>query len=287
MSQTLSHSAHLQAAPTDPRLLYCDLMKKVLTRHAFGETWKRYQPRPGTIKAAAYESGRWLLNRGGLELVLRSQYDPQARAEGRDWPADAETMIGLQRLDNLQDCLTDVIEDGVPGDVIETGVWRGGAVIFMRALLKAYGVDDRTVWVADSFRGLPKPDPSRREDTEDALWKEHQLAIPLEQVKANFQRYGLLDEQVQFLPGWFEDTLPTAPLDRIAVMRLDGDLYDSTMVALRSLYPKLSPGGYVIIDDYHSVRGCKQAVDDFRAEHGITSELRQVDWTCRYWRRTA
>jgi O-methyltransferase len=90
-----------------------------------------------------------------------------------------------------------------------------------------------------------------------------------------------------FLPGWFSNTLPTAPISSIAVMRLDGDMYDSTMVALRSLYPNLSIGGYVIVDDYHAVRGCKQAVDDFRAELGITDELHQVARTGRYWRRSS
>jgi O-methyltransferase len=271
----------------DVRQLYCDLMKKTLTRYAFGETWQPYEPRRGSLKGGIARQGRRLLHRRGLELVSRFTFSPDARAEGRDWPPDAETMIGLRRLDNLEECIRDVLDHEVPGDLIETGVWRGGAVIFMRAMLKAYGERDRTVWVADSFRGLPKPNPHRTEDVEDALWAVPFLAVPLDRVKKNFSRYGLLDEQVRFLPGWFEDTLPTAPVERISIMRLDGDMYDSTMVSLRSLYPKLSVGGYVIIDDYHAVRGCEQAVDDFRTEHGITDELRRVDWTCRYWRRSS
>lgn len=146
-----------------------------------------------------------------MELVLRFPFDAQAREVGRDCPPDAETMIGLHRLDNLEHCVRDVLERGVPGDLIETGVWRGGACIFMRAMLKAYGDHDRTVWVADSFRGLPKPDPRRVEDVEDALWSVPVLAVSMDQVKGNFSRYGLLDDQVGFLPGWFKDTLPTAP----------------------------------------------------------------------------
>jgi len=132
-----------------------------------------------------------------------------------------------------------------------------------------------------------KAEENRAEDIEDALWTYDFLAIPIEQVQANFTRYGLLDEQVKFLPGWFEDTLPTAPVEQLAVLRLDGDMYDSTMVALNSLYSRLSVGGFVIVDDYHAIRGCKEAVDDFRAAHGITDELKQVDWTCRYWRKSA
>ncbi|MDG4786339.1 TylF/MycF/NovP-related O-methyltransferase [Micromonospora sp. WMMD1102] len=270
----------------DPRRLYTELMKKTLTRYAFGETWQPYEPRRKGARGALVRRGQRLLHRRGLELVSRFTFDADARANGRDWPPDAETMVGLRRLDNVEHCVLDVLRQRVPGDLIETGVWRGGTVIFMRALLAAYADRDRKVWVADSFRGLPKPDAHRVEDVEDALWTVPFLAVSLSQVKQNFRRYGLLDDQVRFLPGWFEETLPGAPVDRIAVMRLDGDLYDSTSVALRSLYPKLSVGGYVIIDDYHAVRGCRQAVDDFRAEFDITDELVAVDWTCRYWRRT-
>jgi O-methyltransferase len=291
MSETLATASSArpgsELATGEARRLYCDLLKKTLTRYAFGETWQAYEPRRGTLRSGLYRRGRRLLQRRGLELVSRFTYSAEARAEGRDWPPDAETMIGLRRLDNLELCVRDVLERGVPGDLIETGVWRGGACIFMRAMLKAYGDADRTVWVADSFRGLPKPNAHRVTDVEDALWTVPFLAVPVERVKENFARYGLLDSQVRFLPGWFQDTLPTAPVEQIAVMRLDGDMYDSTMVALRSLYPKLSVGGYVIIDDYHAVRGCQRAVDDFRAEHAITDELRRVDWTCRFWRRSA
>jgi hypothetical protein len=197
-------------------------------------------------------------------------------------------MIGLKRLDNLERCIADVLERDVPGDLIETGVWRGGAVIFMRAALKANGDRDRIVWVADSFRGLPKPDSSQHlDDVDDALWNKQDLMVPLEEVRANFTRYGLLDEQVRFLPGWFQDTLPDAPIERLSILRLDGDLYESTMVALCSLYPKLSVGGYVIVDDYYAIRGCRRAVDDFRARHGIDDEMHQVDWACAFWRRSA
>jgi O-methyltransferase len=284
MAETLSPT--VEPAIDEARRLYCDLLKKTLTRYAFGETWQPFQPRLNTLRYHVYRRGQRLLHRRGLEIVSRFPFSQEARADGRDWPPEAETMIGLRRLDNIEHCVLDVLERGVPGDLIETGVWRGGAVIFMRALLKVFGNTERTVWVADSFRGLPKPAVDRTEDGEDALWNVTFLAVPLEQVKDNFRRYGLLDDQVRFLPGWFADTLPSAPIKHISVMRLDGDMYDSTMVALRSLYPKLSVGGYVIVDDYHAVRGCRQAVDDFRTEHAITDELQAVDWTCRFWRRS-
>jgi O-methyltransferase len=91
------------------------------------------------------------------------------------------------------------------------------------------------------------------------LHKARELAVSLEQVKANFDRYGLLDDQVRFLKGWFRDTLPVAPIERLAVLRLDGDMYESPMDTLVNLYPKLSEGGYVIVDDYGAIPACRQA----------------------------
>jgi O-methyltransferase len=279
--------ARPELAGDDAPCLYLDLLKKVLSRYLFGEAHRPLALRHGSARHWLYLPAERLLRRTGWEILRRIPFDAEARTEGRDWPIDAETMIGLKRLNNVQACITDVLERGVPGDLIETGVWRGGTIIFMRAVLKAYGAQDRTVWAADSFRGLPKPDASLHpDDAEDALWAQQSLAIGLEQVKDNFRRYGLLDDQVRFLPGWFRDTLPTAPIERLSVMRLDGDLYESTMTALESLYPRLSVGGYAIIDDYHAVRGCRRAVDDFRTRHRITDELQQADWSCVYWRRT-
>jgi O-methyltransferase len=181
-----------------------------------------------------------------------------------------------------------VIADGVPGDLIETGVWRGGAAIFMRALLKTHADKERIVWVADSFQGLPKPDPARYPaDAGDIHHEALSLAVPVEVVRDNFAKYGLLDDRVRFLVGWFEDTLPAAPISRLAVLRLDGDMYQSTMESLTNLYPKVSRGGFVIVDDYGNDRlPCHQAVDDFRRRHAITDAIQQVDWTGVYWRRT-
>ena len=142
-----------------------------------------------------------------------------------------------------------MIQNQIPGDFIETGVWRGGACILMRAVLNAYGVKDRRVWVADSFQGVPPPDLKKYPADVDSMYHTFEdLSVSFETVQRNFKKYGLLDHQVVFLKGWFKDTLPTAPMERLAVLRLDGDLYESTMIALQSLYPKLSAGGYVIID---------------------------------------
>jgi O-methyltransferase len=187
---------------------------------------------------------------------------------------------------NLRFCVERIIADRVPGDLIETGVWRGGASIFMRGILAAYGVTDRRVWVADSFEGLPKPDPRYAADAGDPHHTfKSLLAVSLDDVRANFEKYGLLDDQVRFLKGWFRDTLPLAPIERLAVLRLDGDMYGSTIEALEPLYPKLSRGGYLIVDDY-ALSGARKAVEDYRAANGITDPVNEIDWTGAFWRKS-
>jgi hypothetical protein len=211
--------------------------------------------------------------------------DQNMKYLGLAWPSRAHTMIGVPRLDNVRACVEAVLDDGVEGDFIETGVWRGGACIFMRGILKAYGVQDRTVWAADSFAGLPHNDFAKYPKESPLDLQEHaELAVSLEQVQRNFARYGLLDGQVRFLKGWFRDTLPTAPIGKLAILRLDGDLYESTMDAL-TLYPKLSRGGFLIVDDYNTVKACNDAIHDFRSEHGVTEPLQVLDGGGAFWRK--
>ncbi len=266
----------------DLRGLYIELLRKALTMTLWdAQDGSQSMPAGGGLKTKAKQLIRNLV---GDEPAAAP--DPMAsRLEGRDWPRLAHTMIGVKRMQNLQFCVEDVIRRGVPGDLIETGVWRGGACIFMRGILKAYQVTDRTVWVADSFAGLPPPDEKYEADRGDTHHKLEALAVSMEQVKANFDHYGLLDGQVQFLKGWFKDTLPQAPIRQLAVARLDGDMYESTMDALRALYGRLSPGGYLIVDDYGVVPGCRQAVEDYRREHGITAPIEQIDQWGVYWRK--
>lgn len=215
------------------------------------------------------------------ELLIK----PEVRAAGMDWPPEAESMIGLARMDNLMQCLLSVLDEGIPGDVAETGAWRGGASIFMRGVLHALSDNQRNVWVADSFQGLPKPDPARYPaDNGDRHWTYPELSVSLATVQQNFEKYGLLDGQVQFLPGWFRDTMPSAPIRQLALLRIDGDMYESTITVLRALYPKVSKRGYVIVDDYGCLSPCRQAVEDYRAECGIGCPMQTIDWTGVYWR---
>jgi len=226
----------------------------------------------------------WALNRRRWELAKRCSHE--ALELGHVWPLIGETMVGIARLDNLQACIERAVQQDVPGDLIETGVWRGGASIFMRGVLKALEVTDRRVWVADSFQGLPEPDGRYLADQGDGHHRFSDLAVPLEVVRENFRRYGLLDAQVRFVPGWFRDTLPGLRDQRWAIIRLDGDMYESTIEALEALYPQLSVGGYVIVDD-GALAPCRAAVDDFRRSNSIEDPIEWIDWTGFFWRKTA
>lgn len=234
--------------PSNPRDLYIDLLKKAIAN---------------TIYDDKYE-----------------------RQDGVDWPSQAHTMIGVKRLNNIEKCMKIIIKNNIPGDCVETGVWRGGATILMRGILKAYNITNRLVWVCDSFKGLPAPNPKEYPIDEGLNFHLfNELAVSVDQVKSNFAKYGLLDKQVRFLEGYFKDTLPKAPIKKIALLRLDGDLYESTIDALNNLYSKLSVGGFIIIDDLYSIPQCMQAVADYRKEHNIITPIKIIDWSGGYWQK--
>ena len=272
-----------------PELLYLDLIKKTLSFSLWPEPpmpIPTYDYNGPFIKKQLVFVVSKILDKKKLQIVKTRNVSEFHRRQGIIWPPGyADTMIGLKRLDNLQHCIETVLSENVEGDLIETGVWRGGACIFMRAVLAAYGIEDRKVFVADSFEGCPKPDVEKHHaDKGDKFHTLTFLAVCKEEVEKNFRKYALLDKQVFFLKGWFKDTLPQAPIDKLSILRLDGDMYSSTMDALENLYPKLSKGGFCIIDDY-AVPRCKLAVDDYRTKHAINSELKKIDWSCMYWRK--
>jgi len=192
-------------------------------------------------------------------------------------------MIGEKRLDNIEYCLNEINEKGIEGDIIECGVWRGGATIFIKGYMDAYEMNNRQLWLADSFEGVPKS--TWKQDKYSDLSKEKipGLAVGLEEVKNNFKKYDLLDKNIRFLKGWFKDTLRKAPIDKLALLRLDGDLYESTMDALEALYDKVSIGGFVIIDDYKALPQCEEAVLDFRKKNNIISPMITIDHEAIYW----
>ena len=213
------------------------------------------------------------------------QFIQKRRYYGNDHPQHSITMIGINRLTNISYLMFKVLENNIPGDFIETGVWRGGACIYAATFYKLLKITDRKVYVCDSFAGLPKPDPKYPVDEGDQHHLHTQLIVSLEEVQKNFQTFGLLDDQVKFVKGWFCDTLPTLDTT-FSIVRLDGDMYGSTMDGLNNLYNRLSPGGYIIIDDY-GLPGANAAVDDFRKEHKIDSPLCLIDIYSKavYWQK--
>lgn len=258
--------------------MYLDLLRAALTHTLY---WP-----PDLADITSYVNDEFL--EGVRAAIQRRDFDPgRMREEGQDWPRYAQTMVGLRRLENVQQCAERVIADGVPGDFIEAGVWRGGVGILVRGVLKAYGIDQRQVVLADSFQGLPEPNPDLYpHDAGDPHHTAPLLAVSRAEVERNFRMYGLLDDQVEFVEGWFSDTLARLRHRTWSIVRLDGDLYESTMDGLENLYDALSVGGYMIIDDY-AFEPCRQAVTDFRAARHITDPIEEIDWTGAMWRRVS
>ena len=232
---------------------------------------------------------------GGVAARELAPGELELRVRGEDWPLRGLTMGGLLRLDDLQRCVETVVEDSIPGDMIEVGTWRGGSSILMRATLDVLGDEDRTVWVADSFQGFPAPVPEAGEaaaseaypDTvEPYLAAFDFLAVPAQEVRRSFERFGL-DHGVELIEGFFEDTLPGLGERRWSLVRLDADTYDSTVLALSSLYDGLEGGGYLVVDDYGALEECRAAVDRFRAGRGIEASIEWVDDICVRWRKRA
>jgi O-methyltransferase len=267
---------------------YIELLKRAVLGETTGPVTV-YQP---VRTPSRSRMGRRLLPRllaGEQAIMARpTTVDLSRNEDGRlsvfDLPPWPLTMIGSRRLDNVAQCMRSVLEDGVPGDFIETGVWKGGTTIFMRGVLRAYGIADRRVYVADSFEGAPPPDVTKYPADQGANFHTWDLAVDLARVKENFARFGLLDDQVEFVKGWFRDTLPALRGHTWAILRLDGDLYESTKDALENLYDDLAVGGWLIVDDY-DIEACRQAVTDFRAARGVTDEINPIDENGVCWQK--
>lgn len=266
---------------SDPKQLYIDLIKRCVLNIPYVDAeLNPIQPHGRLRKGilGLFKSAR-------IQLAHLRRGDYERRINGHDFSDVAHSMLSMKRLDNVQNCVETILREDIGGDLIETGVMRGGTVILMRAILRAYGVHDRTVWAADSFEGLPPPNPKDYPADAGADWHLRPLTeVGVEHVRRNFDRYGLLDDQVQFLPGWFRDTLHKAPIRQLALLRLDGDLYESTMDALVPLYPKLTVGGFVIVDDYN-LPMCAKAINDYREKMGIVDQIIVIDDAGVYWRK--
>lgn len=267
---------------------YIELLKRNLIDYTSIGTLE-YHPLPSLNKSWKVSLLRGidaLLRKRNFTICKMQLVEEEMRINGYDYPARAVTMVGMNRLNNIQDCISKILEDNVPGDVIEAGVWRGGAVIFMKALLDEAGAKDRRVFVADSFNGLPEPtNVSTEANRKHNLYRMRNLAVSEAEVKRNFENFDLLDDQVVFLKGWFKDSLPKAGIEKLAFIRLDADLFESTTDAIEQLYPKLSSGGFIVIDDYNAFPFCKAAIDRYREKHRITEEIIPIDQEAVFWRK--
>jgi len=203
------------------------------------------------------------------------------------------TMTTVERLYALWSSVGYVAQAGLPGDLVECGVWRGGSVMMMALELLRRGAADRRLWLYDTFAGLPMPDAAVDVDIlgNRAIDGWQAATLPDGQtywayadeadVRRNMALTGYPAEQLRFVPGMVEETLPATAPERIALLRIDTDWYASYRHVLHALYDRVVPGGVVIFDDYGHFKGAKQAVDEFRAERGIVSPLLRVDYSCR------
>lgn len=262
---------------------HLNLMKKFITRYEFDENFPNFSPIPKNSRKWEIAS---IVNRKfskKFQIVRTAEpVNLESRFLGRDWPMTAESMIGMSRMNQLHDALDQIRLKNVEGDIVETGIWRGGAVIFISTYLTIYGMTDRIIYGCDSFEGLPTPEEKYPEDRGDTHSTIEILAVSKEEVENNFKKYNLSTSNIKLVKGWFEDTLPKLPVEKIAILRLDGDMYSSTIVALNSLFPKVAKGGIVIVDDF-SLHGARKALYDYFELHSYSYEVIDIDGTGAYF----
>eukprot|EP01026_Neomeris_dumetosa_P042307 TRINITY_DN3522_c0_g1_i4.p1 TRINITY_DN3522_c0_g1~~TRINITY_DN3522_c0_g1_i4.p1 ORF type:complete len:346 (-),score=34.51 TRINITY_DN3522_c0_g1_i4:353-1327(-) len=236
----------------------------------------------------------WALQTGGYAPSLNNVlneigFKEEIRENGNDWPIYGVSMIGMKRLTNIREQLLRIMREGIHGDFLEAGVWRGGGSIMAKAVLTAYSRGGRKVHVVDSFQGLPDARTSLNEDHNK--WSQlDYLRVSQDQVKENFRRFDLLDDQVFFHQGFFNESLTTFrkqhPNSKIAFLRMDGDMYESTMDIFFNVYDFVPVGGTIVIDDYR-IPDCRRAVDDFFELHDASEEMVPIDKSAVYFIRTA
>lgn len=187
----------------------------------------------------------------------------------------------------------DLFRRGVPGAMVECGVWRGGSTALM-ALAARHAGEERTFHLFDSFEGLPEPSPA--DDAASIAYsggKSSGQLVSIGECVADakavqaflFEELRLDAASFQFHVGWFQNTVPAAApaIGDIALLRLDGDWYESTKVCLEALYPRLVPGGIIILDDYFAWKGCRDATEEYRTRHGIRTPVERIDAAAGCW----
>jgi hypothetical protein len=184
------------------------------------------------------------------------------------------TMVSGERLWGLYNAVMSAVENEVLGDIVECGAARGGSAALMGLTLKALGFP-RDLWVCDTFEGIPAP---TADDPDEAKQYTGAFRGDLVEVQELFKQLGILDH-CHLVKGLFQDTLPSLEVEKISVLHLDGDWYESTKCGLECLYDRVSPGGFIQIDDYGHWAGCRKAVEDFFFKRAFVPDLRVLDYT--------
>ena len=202
------------------------------------------------------------------------------------------TMTSPERILALCEAVRYVVEHGVAGDIVECGVWRGGSMAAAARVLRSVGSIDRRLWLYDTFDGMTEPNENdvdflgraaslllRQSSRDDArsIW----CRSPIDGVRQVMDETGYPAQQIEFVPGDVQETLPKRRPERIALLRLDTDWYESTRCELEILFPRLAVGGVLIVDDYGHWQGCRRAVDEYFAARGVTMLLNRIDYTGR------
>ena len=218
------------------------------------------------------------------------------------WRIYPKTMLPPVRLYSLADAVDAIEQDKIAGDVVECGVWSGGALALAALWGERHGTTSRTYIGLDSFEGLPPPteedgevlerfnrqSAKRGRIVDQALMKTGVcVGDAADTVRQFYDSVGISIAKVRFYSGWFQNTLPLVAKEvgSIAILRIDGDWYESTKICLEALYAQVPAGGFIIIDDYGTFTGCRRAVDEFREAQKISASLIFVDKDCVYWRR--
>jgi O-methyltransferase len=251
---------------------YLALLRRTLTRMDLGDE--------GTRPFAPAQTGnvgrQW------------SPADPYKRRKGRDWPRHAETMVGLERLGLVHGLLNMTRDAGIPGDWAECGVWRGGVSIYAAAWALVYH-EPMHVYCFDSFEGLPEGGRYKQDEGDPHHTQNDIFAVGSAEVMQNFVRYDIPDFAWTAVRGFFRDSLPVWREEQgehpLRILRIDADMYEGTHDALMYLEPNVSPGGYIIIDDYGDVTACRTAVHDYLHNTGQRVDIEEFDHTCVWWRK--
>jgi O-methyltransferase len=247
----------------------------------------------GPIRASRQLAVGWLSRLGYfLPPLLSPDYGPELERTIRR--VRRHTMTSPRRIAALCDSVEYTVRANVPGAIVECGVWKGGSM--MAAALTLLGLDraDRDLYLFDTFAGMPPPTDEDQFSAYDGYspgkhWRRRQRAeghnrwhhVPMEEVRAAVLSTGYPAERVHLVEGRVEDTLPDAAPDEIAVLRLDTDWYASTKHEMEHLYPRLSPGGVLILDDYGHYEGARRAVDEYFGTRGERLLLNRIDYTGR------